>query len=32
MFQKDKKNGIGEFKWTNGNIYKGQFKNDAREG
>jgi len=28
----DKKCGNGVFKWASGNIYKGEFKNDEREG
>lgn len=26
------KNGYGEFKWTSGNMYKGNYKSDLRDG
>lgn len=29
-FSGDRKNGSGEYQWTNGNIYKGQFCEDMR--
>jgi hypothetical protein len=28
----DRKNGYGEFKWHSGNIYKGMYKDDERDG
>lgn len=31
-FLNDKRHGIGEIKWSSGNIYYGEFKNDEKDG
>ena len=31
-YRNDKKSGSGEYRWSNGDVFKGSFENDLRHG